>query len=253
MELTYEEQLQMVNSKEHLKVVLSNVRIANEELSSVLNDIKKARNTLEDVIIFRDKIKEDNFKIVSEQEAKSKELNNKESTLITRETNLKEAENLWLEKAENAKLEMEKFQLEKNKIISENNNLIAQYTVLIGELSNNLASLGEEIKKNEEENKRQLGNKKELENEISRLTFEKQEAEKDLEKFRKDIAKEMVAANLKLEEEKAKASEPLRIVRAETERNEIARKDLEIIRKRLIKRFKELNPERILPVELKEK
>lgn len=252
-ELSYEDNLKLQNSKEHLKVVLSNIHIASEELSGILSQIKDARFSLADVIEYRDKIISDNLRIVSEQNEHSAQQDRRENNLIERETKLDTQENELEDKITKSESILKEIIRNISIFRSQHEDAIRHHTEKVNELKCNISSLEEQTKQNEEIIKEKLFIKQSIENEITRLNSESEEAQKSLDKFRKDSAVEMEKTRAELQDEINKTSVPRETLRAEQEKLEILKSDLDIIKDRLKQQFMEQNPTRILPIELQTK
>lgn len=246
MELTYEEELQLDNSKEHLQTVLVNIRMANEELEEVLGEVEDARIELATQEAIRDKIKEGNLVEIKKRiatEQYSLTISKKIKLLLLIEGNLKSS----ITEAE------DKISLLNNRI-SELNSIyeksIRDKARKVAEYTNEIKVNRRKITEHEEKNHQQLRVKQSIENEIAELYSVLEEAKKGLMKFLFKAQKIMEETQKLIEEEKSKIQNPLDLIRRETEKLEILKSDLATIKARLTQQFKDQNPEKNLPIEL---
>ena len=251
-EFTFQEQLQLQNSREHLKVVTGNLRIASEELSRVLGDIKQSRTKLSES-------ERERHNVLSEIAEKSKEFSETKSAQDKREASLLERENKSDEKEKETKeriliatQELDGVNRETSQIKSKNNDLINKYSSIIIQLEQKLGEILTSIKENEEINENKLGEQKKLENEITRIIEEKEKVQKEVNEMRKNYSDEMSKCVKLIQEEKNKIGEPLKLIKREQEKLDILRNDLLIIKHRLRQQYEQQNPEKIIPRELQE-
>lgn len=250
MELSYEEQLQLDNSKEHLRVVLSNLRIASDELSTVFVNLEKAKTDLAQAQQDTERINRENSEALLGISLKQSAQNNGENSL-----NQKESEILELVKKSELKISDANTELEGiNKQIALSKSKYDKFTIdkdrEVKTHKEEVTRIKGEIGKDREDIRQRLIVKHNIENEIIRLSSEKEKAEKELNSFRDNSILEMRKISEEIEQEKDKIKNPLEAVRRETEKLEILRNDLEIIKTRLRDVYKDKNPEGTFPIEL---
>ncbi len=249
MELTYEEKLELDNNKEHLQIVLVNIRMANQELEEVLEQIDEAQEELNELEILKNKIKEINSEEVRKRfdiQHNSLLLKKQVDYLLSLKADLEKEVTQKEKKLEDV---IKKISLSKSQHGIETTNQAEEITR--GERK--IKSLNEEIGRNEKENKEQLRVKTSITNEIAGLNSKLEEAQKELERFLKDSSVKMEEVTTLIGLEKEKIQNPLANLRFEAEKLEREKKDIAIIKRRLTKQFKEQNPEKVLPIELQEK
>lgn len=252
-ELTYEEQLKLANSREHLKIVLGNIRIANETLTQLYNQISSSQKLLVQSVKDRDAVIESSSKISIDILEKTANQNKREEYLLERENELKKIEEEYGNKFFQYEKELKDKKIEIASIKSESNKLVNLYSNILNDIQNQIDRLNIELKSIDEEYKEKLSYKKNIEDEIFKLNSEKEEAEKKLNKFIIESKFTIEATNKLIEEEKNKVSKPREALRLETEKLETFRTDLLIIKNRLREQFEKQNPKKIVPIELKEK
>ena len=250
MEFTHSEQLELDNSREHLKVVQGNLRIASGELSGVLSQLKEAREKLADVIKFRESLIGANLQLLKEQDERSVAQDRRETTILNRENKQLEVDKLFQQKTLESINELEDINRKMVIAKSQHGKLIESQDEEIKSLEEKIITLKEKVTNYEETIREQSGVKKEQENEVLRLGSEIEEAQKRLDKFMSDSNKVMAITARLIDEEKAKIKNPLELIKREQEKLETLRNDLAIIKVRLTQQFERQNPEKGLPLEL---
>lgn len=253
MELSFEEQLKLTNSKEHLKVVQSNIRIANEQLSDILNKVSKAKEELisskEELEIISLSSKD----ILNKIEEKQNELNNKELSLFKRESLIDDKEKV---SQENIKVLDNTIKELKSSIVILKNNYNKQKELLDNDivvLNNKIKELKLVLNELTEDYKSKSSLKRNIEDEINILITTKERLEKELDSFKKQSSIEMDKISLLINEEKGKITAPLDLLRREQNKLEKEKINLAIIKNRLTQQFKNQNPNKLLPIELQNK
>src|SRR3990167_6029251 len=203
-ELTYEEKLKLDNSKEHLKVVLDNVRIESEKLSGVFEDLAKTKLELANIVKLKDEIIFQNLSAKSDIDEIKASQDRREESLLERENKLKE---------DDEKIQLKIF--EANKVLEDIENksrislsnylktIDAQNIVLI-DYQNNIENLQEKISQYEKTIKEQFEFKTKQENEILGLNKQNEEVQKELKKFQEESFKEMKETIILIDKEKDK-------------------------------------------------
>lgn len=250
MELTFEEKLKLDNSKEHLQVVLGNLRIVNNELTEKLKELADVRNSLKDVIEYRDIIIADNTKILSNQSARFAELENKELGLVERENTLDNREddvNSRILEANN-KLEKLKTDYTMNSTICNVN--LNSIKAKIFDSMKEFELIQSKIQEYENIANEKSQDISELENERVRLAVRKEEEERALEDFKRKAEREKAIILAEIETEKEKVSIPRQLLLEREEFIERKNKNLETLRLRLQEKYKRFNPGKPVPIEL---
>lgn len=252
MELTYEEKLKLGNSRAHLEVVLFNIRIANEELSFVLDQIKENKKKLEEIIEFREELRGDNNKIVFAYNIRASQLDDKELALIKRENQILIKEKQSYHELEQAQKKLNDINEESR--ISFNNYIktIDSQKLIITNNQTDIALLKLELENANKENQQQDILKKELENEITGLTDQKETLRKEIDNLTKDYNKKLEQIQVAIKTELQKIKNPLALVKREQEKLDIEKRDIAIVRRRLFTQHKKQNPDKLLPIELQQ-
>ncbi len=252
-ELTFEEQLKLGNSKEHLKVVLGNLRTANDTLTNVLEQTKTASEELARLTT----LKEQTLKEVGEATKKLNEEklvhDNREISILERENKLDSRESEVNEKVCVLKEELEKLETKYRMDNIMYNINLNSVKAKIFDAQEELKSLEKTIKENEKETKEQLRLKTSIENEVARLNSEKQDAEKELERFKVKSLKEMAEINEAIDQNKQKINRPLELIERETEKLNKLKINLDVLDRRLKLEFTKRRPGVPLPIDLQEK
>lgn len=253
MELTYEEKLQLDNSIEHLRVVQSNLRIVNGELSMVLALVNAANSDLIKVTQDKERIQKENTKflediseIKSSQDRREISLNEKENKIIERE---KEVD----KRVSQANNELDKINETARLSLSNYLKTIDAQNIILNDYRNSIELLKKEINENKETIEEQSRVKTKQENELIGLNNKIEEAQKELARFiiKSNLTQE---ATIKLiEDEKDKIKNPLELIKREQDKLDKLKDDISIIRLRLSQQFKRQNPDKILPIELQDK
>lgn len=252
MELSYEDKLRLENTKEHLQVILGNLRIVNGELTTVLEQVKEERLKLKDVMDYREKIVIANLDITFTQNQRHKDLDRREVYILQRENEIELKDKEHEENISKALKELEDINSKIALAKSNYENSTTTQENEIETLKDKIITLKKEIGNYEEKIKEQFGIETKLKNENDRLSCEIEEAQKRLGKFNLEASKEMEETNKLIDTEKEKIKNPLELVRKETEQLEQLNRDLATIKARLTIQFKEQNPKRNLPIELQE-
>lgn len=249
-ELTFQENLLINNSREHLKVMSGNLRIASEELSNVLRELIEGRKTLKYIVELKEQITVENVQIVSTQDERSAAQDRRESFLLLRENKQLEVDKAFQKKTLESIGELEDINRQTILAKSQHGKLIDSQEEEIKIFEDKIINLKTEILNNEETIKEQSGVKKEQENEILGLTSQIEEAKKGLIKFISQSQEFMVETNKTIDEEKSKIQNPLELIKREQEKLERLKTDLAILKVRLTQQFKSQNPESNIPLEL---
>ena len=253
MELTYEETLQLGNSKEHLKVVLGNLRIANEELSKTLELTKQANIALDRAYQDRDIVVRVSTETWNKITTKAVELDNLEKSLIVREEKIVNKENKFEVEISIAENKLKNLEEQSNLLTNKYLKVVGELKSTITEYQTDIALLKIELEELNEETKKKYLIKKDGENEIIRLSDQKESLEKEISKLTKDFQDKLLEVVRLIEEEKAKIVLPRELLKREQDKLEITKKDLAILRNRLQIQFQQQNPDKILPIELQDK
>lgn len=253
MELTYEEYLKLGNGKEHLKVVLGNLRIANSQLTEILSQITEHKSSLSKLQSDKDGIMREMSYAQHEHMSKISELNNREASLDEREkkfTTKERAANAELsfitKKIDSAKLE---YNILKSKLNKDNNDLVA----IINAREQELETIKEEINEYTNVASQKSQDIKKLENERIGLTTEIESARRDHSDFKRDSEKEQQEILSRIAAEVERLKVPNQLLDEREESIEKKTKNLSVIEYRLIRQFKQLNPDKLLPIELQPK
>ena len=249
-ELTFQENLSLNNNREHLKVLQGELRVTNEQLTKVYDDLAKAKDYLVNVQSESAELISKSVKIVSDINETKATQDRREKSLLERENKQLEVDKAFQQKTLESIQELENINREIVQSKSKHEISLKSKEEEIRTLEDKIITFKEEIKNNEKENKKQLRVKKNIENEIIRLSSENEEAKKKLDKFQDDSYKEMKKTILLIEAEKAKIKNPLELIKREQEKLETLKNDLAIIKVRLTRQFEEQNPEKGLPLEL---
>lgn len=252
-ELTYEEKLKLDNSREHLRIVLNNLRIANETLTVVLGEITSAKKALGDLLVEKESLVKAISEIKITYDERGRVLDNKEASLIERETivdnkelearnRLSQIEETILKEEINHSIALSKFTKEKDIAIGD-----------IMRAEHELDGVLQELREYEEKTNLASQNIKKLEDEIIRLSAIKLDQLKDIEDTRRSFDSEKESITNEINSEREKIKRPLELL-LETN-NEVNRKikNLTSIGIRLTRQYKQMNPGKILPLELQEK
>lgn len=252
MELTYEERLQLDNSKEHLKVVLSNVRIASEKLTLILNDIKIFSEKLENLKLENIRVSSETNDIKKDILSKKAIQDRREISLLERENNIKRLDAELELSVSKTKKELE--DINRQILLSQSNyeNIIRGKKNEVKTLEDKIETLKNETKQCEAKITERFELSDNLEKEVEKLNEEIKEKQKILTKFinESDLAVKEITKTIDGEREKIK--NPLMLIKTEQEKLDTKKKDLDIIRLRLSNQFKAQNPDKLLPIELKE-
>ena len=252
-ELTFQENLLINNSREHLKIIQGNLRLANEELTKVYDELAKAKNYLANVQLESERIISESVKTISDINKTKSVQDKRGKILLEREIKQLEVDKAFQQKTLESIQELEDINREVVQIKSKHEIFIKSKEEEIGNLEDKIITLKKEIINNEKENKDKLRVKKEIENEIIRLSSEREEVKKALDGFKKDSSAKMSETTRLIHEEKAKIKNPLELIKREQEKLDILKRDLDIIRLRLSNQFRKQNPDKILPIELQDK
>lgn len=252
MELTYEEKLQLDNGKEHLQVVLGNIRIASGELTKIYELLAEAKIDISKANEDKERILRENSEALLEISIKRSDLDNWEKSIILKDNAIKEKEKDMQSKIAVANSKLEEIN---NKIaISESNygKIINDKGREIEILTDTIRELNYEIEKLKEESKQKLGIKTKLENEISGLSNQIEEAKKEFERFKVISKDEIESIIVQQEQEREKIKNPLETIKFEQSKLDRKLLNLQIIKARLTKQFKAQNPDMDLPIDLQD-
>lgn len=252
MELTYEEQLKLENSKEHLKVVLSNVAIASNRLEKLYSQIEEAESKLKDTLSKNDSIIKKNIEILTGLEILKSSFDKREAIIIAKEGRLISEDRQREEKIVKQNSEIDRLTNQIAILTSKNDSIVNMYSGMILDLKQQLNTLKNNIVENEKINQEKLIIKKELENEIIGLRVEIEEAKKEFEKFKVNAKSELASIIIEQEQEKEKIKNPLELIKREQDKLDSKERALNIIKARLTKQFRLQNPDVILPIDLQE-
>ena len=252
MTLTYLEQLDLQNNKEHLQIVLDNLRIANGELSSVLVELKIAKSILES-------LKTERGDVISDIESRKKVINEKENVLIEKEISLNKQELDLNDKRSDIALELEKLQAKMQTVLndisfelSNHNKIIEDKKKEIAELDNNILSLKEKNNEQKDTANKISEDIKKLENERDRINSEIEEKSKTSERTRISLEAELEDTRRRVDIELERVSVPMEQLKLQESVVDRKLKNLEIIKKRLTKQFRVQNPDAGLPIDLQD-
>lgn len=251
-ELNYEEQLKYENTKEHMKVVLSNVRIASDTLSKLLKNIEDASAKLYSI----EKKAEEINNICNEKESFISEkliaLENKEKLINQREEKVNNKEIEVLEKIDTAQNKLseifiaidiansryEDITTKNKKELFELTEKIKNTKIKLDDLCNSEDKLKEELYK--------------LERLKSKIIVLIEEENKKFENIKSIHEQELSEIEYKINIERKKIKNPLLLLKTEQDKLSILKDDLRVIQARLTQQFKQQNPEKNLPIELKQ-
>lgn len=248
MELTYDETLQLGNSKEHLKTVLVNIRIANEELEEVLIQIEDAKLKLKELEDQTISIQENNlieFK-------KSISIKKFRITLTEKINSLVPVYEKLITGIQESEEYIKTIDSKLSELNSKYVSTIRDKEKEVKTLEEKIAGLEEEVRNCEEKIRERVILGQRIEIETINLKHEKEKEEKMLREAIADATSKLEAANKELEAEKAKIVNPLRLISEENDKLDKRYRNLEILESRLRKQFRALNPDKVLPLELKE-
>lgn len=245
----YETKLSLDNATEHLKTVLDNIRVSNKDLVLLKKEIESKQEEINSLINLGEEIDSNNKTNIKRGiyiEQFYININNKVNSLLTQEKEI----NKRVSQAED-KLN----KINKDASVSLSNYLKTinvQNIVLVG-YQNDIISLKQEIKENEETIKKQSRVKTKQENEIVGLNNQIEEAKKDLNNLLNEsiVGIEKVSNLIDIEIDKIK--NPSESIKLEQGKLNMEKRDLGIIRRRLSTQFKNQNPEKNLPIELQQK
>lgn len=251
-ELSYQEQLNLENSREHLRVILNNLRVANGELSDVLKRTADAEKNLEVINTERDLL----ATIVS---TKRREIDDKETELNNRESILNDEKSKFEDKRAGIIQELELLTNKLNGLVvqinvskSEHNRLVELRNITISQLNDKIENLKTISDEQQNTTNEKRGEIKKLEDEVDRLNTQIQEAKKDLESFMLTSFSQKEEIKKLLDEERMKISKPLSILRDAEELLKKKEKNLAIIKARLVKQFILQNKNLTLPIDLQD-
>lgn len=253
MELTYEEKLKLGDTQEHLRIVLENVRIANNQLVAYLNLIEEANNKVVELEKQKEELSKKIIEESSVHEEKTIALNKRESSVSKREESIDTREKEVLEKIAKATKELEGINREINLAKSRYEKSKSDKEREIKTLEEKISTHTDKIREHEETIKNKLRNKKSIEDEIIGLTSSKERAEKELSDFINTSNSEMQKINQSIAEEREKVKNPVELMKLETQKLQTLKEDLDVIKARLTEQFKLQNPDKQLPIELQSK
>ena len=253
MKLTYEEQLRLDNNKEHLIVVQSNLRIANDKLNETLDKISMGNLDIVRLCKKQIKIEEESILVKKNSDLITTRINEEKELLISRKTIVDEKEK-----------ELKEDIIKVNNILFDINDQIrlknSEYEKLIKTKSIEIEIIEDKIRNLKEEKKNEVrgieessDTKIELEREVIFLKEVKDRLVKKIDKIRIESINEMNEITEKIEDEKEKINNPLKLMEFETRKLNNYKRNLDVLRGRLLKQFSKQNPNRILPIELQEK
>lgn len=248
-ELTYEEKLKLADSKEHLQVVLGNIRDANKKLMGLISIIEQLSEKISVLQNEKNTLKEDIQLLSIQLEEKKISLDAKEKAIIDRESKLDFKEKEIID----SKNQLEQIKNRIAILAKQHTDGVKNHTQKIDELKFTISDLERETKEHEETKKIKLRDKKIVENEINNLTSTKERAERELSNFQKSSDIKMRTIVKEIADEQSKIKIPLEVIRLESKKLEVFREDLNILQARLIEQFKLQNPDKQLPLELQNK
>lgn len=245
-ELTYEEYLQLKNGKEHLEVIVNNIRVANNELNMILSAVKQNEEILENnkklTIAYHSKY----YLLSDEITAKSEELDRREKNLSARESVINTREDEINKNIDSATKKLQEITLRAKATLSYGNTLINSHRNTLRDLEENILQAKQTLSTHEETTKENNSIIKELTNEISGLAVKKEKAEQDLNIFLLSSNKEKERILISIEEEKNKVRRPLELLSEARDMIDRKQRNLDIQQRQVRKQFKILYPDREL-------
>jgi chromosome segregation ATPase len=252
MEQTYQENLKLENTQEHLQTVLDNLAMANEELAIVLESLTKLKHEAVELEMINRNLNRDNsilsISVKSEAENNRKTalyLSDRKSSLDAYEEKLKSDLEESEQKLVTVNASIDAAQLEFDKISESHRQDMAKFETELGNIKYNIAQ-------NEEIKQQKLSEQKDVENEITRLNSERETLTQELERARREGQAELAEATRRIEEEKDKIRKPFEYLQEETNTLNKRLRNLAVIEERLRKQYRTLNPDKPLPIELQE-
>lgn len=253
MELTYEEYLRLGNGKEHLQVVLGNLRIANTELSNILSSIKEAKKLLNDTQFERDGVLNDIGFAKHAHKERTAELDNRELSVSARENKIDTKEKLALSELSdlNRKITDSEVFYSKLKINRQKEN--DELVLSINAYEEELESIRQQINDYTNIASQKSQDIKKLENERIGLIAELENSTKAHSDFKRESEKEKGEILSEIERERERVSIPMQLLLEKESIVEAKIKNLAVLQSRIRRQFHILNPDRLLPIELQEK
>lgn len=241
-ELTYEEKLKLENTKEHLRIVQENLRIANSKLEESLAVRKEEDIKLENVKAESARILQESALTLQTIKERTVQLDNREASVTERENKitlseeinvkeiekaqakLKEIEASGVAKLTEKKVELEQATSDFNRAIE----LYSHYSLLAEEKNKELTLVLETIHKENIE--------------LELLITQRKEEEVYFSKFKEDAEKEKKEIQLLIESEKEKIEAPMQLLLVTEDRVDRKLRNAELLRARIQTTFDENYP-----------
>lgn len=250
MELTYDEYLKIGNGKEHLRVVLNNINVANSQLSNILSELAEAKKLLSDSQFERDGVLNDIGFAKHSHTERTAELDNRELSVSARENKVDTTIKLADKELTDIRRKITDTEIEhsiiRSRFINEKDKLVCE----ILELDKMFDTLTDKIIEYESTENEKRQECKRLENERIRLIAEKEDSEKAIRDFKRTSEVELELLRAQIEEAKKTVSVPAILLEEKSAALDRKRKNIETLANRVRKQFLKLNPDNVLPIEL---
>lgn len=252
MELSYEDKLKLENTKEHLQVVLNNLRVANGELTFVLGQIQEAKSLYEVLNTNNLELSQTITVKTAAMDDREEMLNRKEASLLAREEVIAQAETDSKEKIEKENAAIAELRKEYDALQLQKKTEEAEFVTSCEANAKHLETLKADIESYENianEKRREIT---ESENERDRINRESEERSQADERTRREAEAELAAIRTRIAEETAFVQVPRQLLDDEDKRVSAKLRNLKILEERLRSQYKVVYPDRLLPIELQE-
>lgn len=241
-ELSYEEKLKLENTKEHLNVVLGNLRIANNELALVLKEAREKKVSVDES---NKKLRQLGIvyeKILSDIRERNTVINNREKSITEREEKVSSDEEDSKRRLDSLNSIVKYAEDRLTRLELDYKKYRHELTVDLGKETEKIESLLYEIETYEDTKNKISQDIKELENERIRLDTEIENSKRTLKDLKAEEERELSRIRIEIELEKEKIARPMELLAETSAIVDKKQKNLSTLEARFRKEFKRIHP-----------